>query len=152
MPAYGVVRHIRKSGRGTNKQRERILQRALTRWLNKEFNGIDFTNDWASGAFLTAGQNQARMMLASDNGWVDLFIAEPRRGYHGLFLEIKKEGEVVFNRDGTVRKRGTLIKESAFLQRQRNKGYYAEFGIGLEDCKQKISWYMGQERFDLEVF
>jgi hypothetical protein len=152
MPSRTVVRHIRTSDRGTVKQRERILQRALTRWLNNEFAGIDFVNDWASGAFLTHGQNQARMLLASDQGWVDLFIAEPRRGFHGMFLELKKEGATVYNKNGSIRKYGQQVKESEFLARQTSKGYYADFAVGLEQAKAKISWYLGQEMLDLKIF
>lgn len=153
---HQVVRYIRKpnSNRGTAKQRERILQRSLTAWMTREYPGIDFYNDWASGAYLTQGQNAARMSLASRNGWVDLFIAEPSRGFHGLFLELKKEGVKPYLKDGvTLRKDPKIISEAAFLTRQRKKGYCALFACGLEDAKKKIDWYFERDRPEnLEIF
>lgn len=143
-----VVKYIRKaeSGRGTAKQRERIIQRALTTWLRHEYPTVDFYNDWSAGAYLTYGQNSARLALASNNGWVDLFIAEPSRGYHGLFIELKKEGVRTYLKDGkTLVANPQIRKEAAFLTRQQNKGYCAVFAVGLSDAKKKIDWYLDRK-------
>lgn len=144
MPHTTVVRYKRKTTRGTNKQRERIIQRSLTRWLQTEFPTIDFYNDWSAGAYLTVGQNSARAAVACKNGWVDLFIAEPRRGFYGLFVELKKEDARVYLKDGkTLCADPQIRKEATFLARQNKKGYLARFACGLEDAKKLISWYFG---------
>lgn len=143
MPSRAVVRYVRKkdSGHTTHKQRERIIQRLLTIYLNGV--GVDFYNDWAAGAYLTQGQNSARLALSSTGGWIDLFIAEPRHGFHGLFIELKREGERPYLRDGvTLSKNPQIQKEGAFLERQRLKGYEAEFGVGLEESKRIINEYL----------
>lgn len=143
MPSRQVIRYIRKqdSNRTTYKQRERIIQRSLTRYLNSL--NVDFHNDWAAGAYLTQGQNASKKSMDSNGGWVDLFIAEPRDGYHGLYIELKKEGEVTHRRDGKLRKNDQIYKENAFLERQRRKGYRAEFGIGYEESRRIIDEYLG---------
>lgn len=144
------VRYYRKTSRGTNRQRERIIQRALTRWLCNTYPTIDFYNDWSSGAYLTEGQNKARLTIASRNGWVDLFIAEPSRGYHGLFIELKKEGVRPYLKDGKTLSANIKIRQEAeFLERQRNKGYCAMFACGLEVAKAKIDWYFEREQPEL---
>jgi len=143
-----VVQYIRKkdSGRSAARQRERIMQRALTVWIRGEYPDIDFYNDWASGAYLTYGQNSARLTLASRNGWVDLFIPEPSRGYHGLFIELKKEGVRPYLKDGKTLSADLQIrKEAKFLDRQKSKGYCATFAIGLDDAKKKIDWYLNRK-------
>lgn len=146
-----VVWHQRQSGRGAAKQRERIVQRSLTQWLRSEYPDVVFYNDWASGAYLTAGQNSARLELASNNGWVDLFIAEPSRGFHGLFIELKREDVHPYLKDGkTLRADQQIRKEADFLSRQRSKGYCAMFASGLEAAKQKIDWYFERERPEQE--
>jgi hypothetical protein len=150
-----IVRYQRKpeSSRGTAKQRERVIQQALTRWLRQEYPHIDFFNDWASGAYLTAGQNNARLDISSRNGWVDLFIPEPSRGYHGLFIELKKEGIRPYLRNGNVSANPQIKKEHEFLLRQHNKGYCARFACGLEKAKELIDWYFQRERPEnLEMF
>lgn len=142
-----IVQHIRKSGRGANKQRERVVQSRLAGWLRAEYPDIDFYNDWASGAYLTKGQNDARLELASRNGWVDLFIPEPSRGFHGLFIELKREGVRPYLKDGkTLVADPQIRKEAEFLARQRSKGYCAMFACGLETAKEKIDWYFERER------
>jgi hypothetical protein len=141
------VQYIRKSaeegGRGTAKQRERIIQRTLVSDLNAYPVQVDFYCDWASGAFLTKGQNDARLAMASRNGWVDIFIAEPREGYHGLFIELKREGVRPILKNGSLSADPQIQKEGAFLERQRAKGYKAEFGVGYAETKRMIDKYLG---------
>lgn len=147
MPYQGAVVYERKpgSGRGTYKQRERVIQVAIARHMRRNYPEADFFNDWASGAYLTAGQNKARLAMASNNGWVDLLILEPRRGFSALFIEIKKEGTKIYLKDGkTLVADKQLRKEAAFLARQRTKGIWASFGVGLEDCIDKIDRYFGK--------
>lgn len=151
MPNRQSVRYIRKptteGGRGTAKQRERIIQRGLTSYIQTQYPDADFYNDWASGAYLTQGQNSARMSLASGNGWVDVFIAEPRRGYHGLFIELKREDVRVYLKDGiTLCADPQIRKEAAFLERQNRKGYCARFACGLDRSKALIDWYFENEQ------
>lgn len=145
MGSHSSVTYRRKadSGRTTYKQRERIVQRMVTRELNRYPCPVDFYNDWSAGAFLTHGQNAARASLASRGGWVDLFIAEPRGEHHGLFIELKKEGERVYLKNGSLSKSAQIQKEGAFLERQRVKGYKAEFGIGFEHTMRMIDAYLG---------
>lgn len=70
----------------------------------------------------------------------DLFIAEPKGGYCGLFIEIKAES--IFNKNGT-RKTSTHLKEqSNMLDKLTNKGYCAVFGCGWDECKKIIDNYL----------
>lgn len=143
-----VVRYIRKSaeegGRGTAKQRERVIQCAIVNDLNAYPVQIDFYCDWASGAFLTKGQNDSRLAMSSRGGWVDIFIAEPRDGFHGFFIELKREGVRPYLKDGvTLSADPQIRKEAAFLDRQREKGYKAEFGVGYTETKRMIDKYLG---------
>lgn len=153
MPNPTVIRYKRKSDRGTAKQRERIIQRAITRYLRHNYPEVDFYNDWSSDAYLSAGQNKARMDLASMNGWVDLFIPEPSRGYHGLFIELKKEGVRPYKKDGSVCADKQIRKEHEFLLRQHKKGYCARFACGYEKAIELIDWYFENEKpVNLEIF
>lgn len=145
MPKATVVSYRRKanSGRTTYKQRERIIQRTLARDMNNYPEPIDFFCDWASGAFLTYGQNAQRLAMASKRGWVDIFIAEPRNGFHGLFIELKKEGSGAILKSGEFSKDKKLQGEVAFLKRMREKGYKAEMAIGYSQAKRMIDKYLG---------
>lgn len=135
--------YIHKTDRGTNKQRERSIQRALMTTLRLEFPFVvDFYNDWAAGAYLTPGQWQERKRLSSGRGWSDLFIPYPSRGYHGFFLEIKRENVRIYRRDGQLVADEQIQTEAAFLKRMNGLGYFARFGIGMESCERLIRWYL----------
>lgn len=142
--------YIRKRPeRGANKQRERAIQRALITTLRVEFPFVvDFFNDWAAGAYLTPGQFRERRALSSGKGWSDLFIPYPSRGYHGLFLEIKKEGVRIKRRDGQLVSDDQIRTEAAFLQRMNRLGYFARFGIGMDNCERFIRWYLNPNYTD----
>lgn len=96
---------------------------------------------------------QLHKSLQSSRSWPDLFIYEPRRGYYGLAIELKTEGTIIILKRGD--KKGHLTKDSHIreqffmLKALREKGYYANFGIGFEGTIKLIQWYFGvsvQER------
>lgn len=61
----------------------------------------------------------------------DICLAVARRGYHGLFIELKKDGGRA--RPGQV----------AFLDAAKAEGYCAELRVGWEAARDLILWYMG---------
>lgn len=116
---------------------------------------MDFFNDWASGAYLTAGQNSARRAIQPNPGWSDLFIPYPSRGYHGLFIELKKEGVSIYKKIGP--EKGQMVAdpqiraEAEFIERMNKLGYLARFGIGYDKIVKIIDWYMERPE-NLEIF
>ena len=136
------------------KRRELAIQRALVSTLRNEFPLVeDFFNDWAAGAYLTPGQYRSRKELSSGRGWSDLFIPYPSRGYHGLFLEIKKEGTRIYRRDKQLVADEQIRTEAAFLKRQNDRGYFARFGVGMDGCVRILRWYFGKDdRSNTELF
>lgn len=81
--------------------------------------------------------------MASRKGWVDIFIAEPRGAYHGLFIELKREGSGAILKSGKFSSDKKLQGEVAFLKRQRDKGYKAEMAIGYDQAMGIINEYLG---------
>jgi len=82
--------------------------------------------------------------MRSSRGMPDLMIFEPRGVYSGLFLELKKEGTKVFTKDGNVYSDPHLQEQAAILAKLCLKGYLAQFAIGLEDAKNKITKYLSK--------
>ena len=103
------------------------------------------------------------MKTRSDDGMSDLHILTPSRGYHGLVIELKKDGVVVYKKDGTLRKspytrrfkdgrikRGDhLAEQAAYLQRMNDMGYFARFSIGFDNFKKLVDWYFENEQTSL---
>ena len=126
---------------------EEQIQLAIVNYIRYQYPDVLFRSD-AAGFKLSVGQ--AKKMKALNGGiraWPDLFIAEPvPRGfpnvYHGLYLEIKKDGVRIFKQDGTLVSDEHIREQFDMLADLRQRGYAAEFAIGFEGAKKLIDDYM----------
>lgn len=66
-------------------------------------------------------------------GVPDLFFPVAKRGYHGLFIEMKSE---------TGR---PTDKQREWLDLLNAKGYKAVVCHGFDEAKERLDWYMGGE-------
>lgn len=78
--------------------------------------------------------------LQSGPGYPDLFIAEARDKFHGFFLEIKEKK--IHKLDGGFVDERTE-RQARMITQLILRGYWADFGIGFDDCIGKIDNYMG---------
>lgn len=89
--------------------------------------------------------------MQSGRSWPDLFIAHPSRGYHGLFIELKKEGTTIVvtkgNRKGRLSADKHIQEQAAMLKRLNSLGYYANFGVGYDHTIDIIEWYLGTKQY-----
>lgn len=124
-----------------NKNGEYILSKHLSVYIRNQYPNVVFHFDTGSGTKLTMGQAVKMKCLNPLRGYPDLFIAEPRNGYNGLFIEIKKDGEKLLKRNKEF-KTGHLEEQSSFLTILTAKGYKALFGVGYDECKKIIDEYL----------
>ncbi len=124
--------------------REIDLHLAVCRFISLKYPNVLFFSD-GSGLRMSIGLAKQFKRLRSSNGVPDLFIAEPRKGYHGLFLEIKKKDAGVFLKDGSLSKNKHVREQAAVLDHLSHKGYFAAFGIGLDQCCEIVDYYLGFE-------
>lgn len=121
-------------------KREESLQIAIAAYIKLQYPDVIFTSE-SSGLRLTIGQAVKAKKLRSDGKLPDMIILEPNYKYRGLILELKKEGERVIKKNGEYAT--PHIKEQAkILHRLRDKGYFAEFGVGFDDTRRMIDAYM----------
>jgi hypothetical protein len=59
-----------------------------------------------------------------------------------MYLEIKTETESPYKKDGTLKKDVHLEEQYKVLEALSKEGYFATFGVGIEDCIKKIDWYL----------
>lgn len=80
--------------------------------------------------------NRARLVREGLSAGVpDLCIPIARRGYHGAYIELKRE-------DG----RGlTSESQKKWLAVLAEEGYFAEICTGFEQAKERIRWYLDDE-------
>lgn len=114
---------------------ENSLALRLSVWLRKNYPDVIFAHD-LMGCDLGKEQRAFYTNLRNpERGYPDLFVVEPLHGYHGLYIEEKRE------------KGGVVSSEQKDIhQRLRLRGYKVEVGVGLEDCKNIVREYLGKER------
>ncbi len=125
--------------------KESTLQCHVADYLRLQYPSVIFHSDYGSGVRLTPGQ--ARMQNRQNGGrraWPDLFVAEPRNGVAGLFIELKKDGTRILKKDGTLVADAHIREQYDMLRELEARGYKAFFGVGFGQCKQIIDDYLGE--------
>lgn len=138
---------------------EHNLYEQVARYLQLQYPDVIYRFDIAADLKLTPGQAAKHKRLHPERGYPDLFIAKPKEvkvktalggGYilveaktlSGLYLEIKTESNSPYKKDGTLKKDQHLEEQAEMLEKLRERGYRAEFGVGLSKCKQIIDEYL----------
>jgi len=124
------------------KHQEYILQKAVCRFLELQYPNVLFLSDTIGNVKLTELQ-ASRNKQIQKNGFKcpDLIILEPRKGYAGLLIELKKDSP--FKKDGvTLFKNEHLEAQQKSINELISKGYLAFFKWEFDDIKELINWYM----------
>lgn len=127
-------------------KKEETLHLKVCDYLRKNYPNVLFRTDFSSGMKMTPGQAAKHKKFQKSRAWPDLFIAESNNFASGLFLEIKAEDVIVFNRNGKIRKNKHLIEQDKMLKELRKKGYRARFAIGYNQAIFEIQQYLGEPR------
>ena len=124
---------------------EKELHLAVCDYIKLQYPKVIFTSD-LSGLKLTIGMAVQVKKMRSGNGIPDILIFKPKidryhQKMHGLFIELKRDGEKLRKRDGSFK--SEHIKEQfEMIDALSNLGYYADFAIGFDKAKDIIDDYM----------
>ena len=127
--------------------RETQIQMELCKYVRLKYRTALFNVD-LSGMNLSKTQSGQAKVMRSGKGFPDFVLYEPKGKYHGLFIEIKKEGEQIFakrspDKEGFVKFASEHLSEQALMiEMLEQKGYYATFGVGMDECMKLVDNYM----------
>ena len=126
---------------------EAELQANVALFLRCNYPDVLFHSDFGSGIKLKPWQAKAqKIQNGGRRAWPDMFIAEPRSTfttlYHGLFIELKKEGTRLKKKNGDWAS-DHIAEQAEVLETLRNKGYKAEFAVGIFEATDLIDEYLG---------
>ena len=119
---------------------EKTLHRAVCDYIRCQYKDCLFNSD-LSGVRVTPGLGGQLPSLRSRNGFPDLVIYEAHNKYHGLFLELKKEGEKLYKKNGQPASEH-IAEQLECLLELRMRGYKAEAAVGFSEAKSLIDDYL----------
>ena len=113
-------------------------QVALVKWLSAHpiLKDLYFKNDNEGKRDPRSAVHAQRMGLR--RGVSDLFICYPSRGFHGLFLEMKRSKKYVPSEMSTP----TWIAQVKFIENVKSVGYAAEMCYGFQEARKIIESYL----------
>ncbi len=114
----------------------------LTQWLQKQHKTIIFRYDIADIKLTLQQAVRLKKMQGGTKSYPDLFIAETREDFGGCYIELKKDVDEVYTKKNEMRNNEHIKAQNEMLIQLRQRGYYAEFGLGFEDAKNKINDYL----------
>jgi hypothetical protein len=83
--------------------------------------------------------------IQGKRGYPDLFIMEPRGIFHGLYIEIKKEDERIYKKDGVTPVSTHIDEQIDMLNELYLRQYYVSLAIGFDNVKETIDIYLNQK-------
>jgi hypothetical protein len=117
------------------------LQNQVCKYLKLQYPRVLFRVDFGAGALLTGKQAKQQQYQQKTSGWPDIFICEPKGGFAGLFIELKKEGEVIYKGNGMF-KNDHIREQFAVHVALRERGFKCEFAKGFDQAKTLIDRYL----------
>jgi hypothetical protein len=122
-------------------KKEEELSIQICRYLDYQYKNIIYTCD-LSGIRLPMGLAvKAKKQRCKKYKIPDLLIFEPRNGYHGLIIELKKNREEVYTKSNEIRQSEHILAQSESLNQLQSLGYKAVFGCGFDNSKKIIDEY-----------
>lgn len=116
--------------------------KAIATYLKYQHPNVIFRFDMA-GLCLTKAQAGMNKAIQYGKGYPDLFIAEKRNHYSGMFLEIKAEGVKTLNKLGNY-STPHIEEQYKMLSALKKQGYEAQMVVGFDEAKEWIDIYMGR--------
>ena len=133
------------------RQEEYQLQRQICAYLRHQYPDVLFLSDTVASVQLTMPQ-AVRNKAIQKEGFKcpDLIILHPASGFHGLFLELKKENPYL--KSGKLTANKHIQEQAASLERLRSLGYYADFAWTFDQATGIIDTYFSRVKSNIKVY
>jgi hypothetical protein len=121
---------------------EKIIHKQVCQYIRMQYPEVLFNSDMAGAMKLTIGQAVQIKALRSNRGFPDITIYEPHNGFHGLFIELKKDGVKLYKKDGITPIDEHVAEQLHTIRLLTERLYYARICIGFDQAKFIIDEYL----------
>lgn len=121
--------------------KEESIQIAVSKFIKLAYPNVVFTSE-SSGVRVNMGTAIKMKKQRSNHKLPDMIILEPRNGYHGLCLELKKSRQGVYLKNGSLSSLEHIQEQQKTLNVLTEKGYLALFACGIDEALQIIQKYL----------
>jgi hypothetical protein len=125
--------------------KEKDLQKIICEYLKTVYPKVIYRVDFAAGMKMSIGQAMQNKRLQCTRAYPDIFIAEPRGNYCGLFIELKKDLRCIEKKDGTLKNDKHILEQMEVLKKLNERGYKAIFTYGYTNTIARINQYLKGE-------
>ena len=122
------------------KESERRIHKRVVNYLRHSYPDVRFHTSLDGEAM---GTNQRGFVIALQwgSGFPDLMVFKRTDKYSGLAMEIKRDGESPYKKDGTLKSGQHYTDQEGWIRYLRREGWMAEFGVGYSHCIDIINEY-----------
>jgi hypothetical protein len=96
---------------------------------------------------LTQQQAGRKLKLMQRKGYPDLFIAQPNKKYHGLYIELKENKDKVIGKKGKMLGNKYLREQIEMMELLQDKGYCCFFCWDIKQFVDILNDYLN-DRID----
>jgi len=121
------------------RKEEEKLQIAICNYIRLQYPTVVFTSE-ASGLRLPIGLAVKAKKMRSKHTLPDLWILEPKNGYHGLIIELKAKS--AYNDKGKLKQTKHVLDQMDTMVYLGRKGYLSAFIGSFDKGKELIDNYM----------
>ena len=116
------------------------LQVACVKYVRYKYPKV-LINAHLTGVKLPIGLATKCKTMGSLKAITDLEILEPKGSYSGCFIELKADGARIYKKNGSPASEH-LSEQLEMIDKLRQRGYYADIAIGMDDFVQKVDSYL----------
>lgn len=120
-------------------KKEQGIHKAFCTYLKLQYPQVYFDSD-PSGLRVSVGIRNILKATRSNHAHLDITILEPRKGYHGMIVELKSV--TPFKKDGTLKKDDHLKDQAKTIANLTTRGYYVVQAWELDEAKRLVDEYL----------
>lgn len=125
-------------------RKEESLQTAIVKYLRLQYPGVIFHVDHGSAKRRSYAEQAMMKRQQYKAGYPDFQILKPVGNWHGLLMELKKDYQTLFYKNGTLKPGSDdhFYIQQDFMTELVNAGYCAQFVWSFDVAKALIDQYL----------